>query len=159
MRWGIRIFVGLCVICPLFIGGWIIWHLHSISTPHRCTKVQEITRMLPMAFPKSSKVLDGEYILGPSTQYLIAKVKIPEDSLNQFRSQPLLNQQLTSEESELTERKYPELAKRGWKLDSIKKYLAGNLITVQIDGQMATLNLKIDLDYREYAIVYLYFIN
>lgn len=101
-----------------------------------------------MKFPPSAQVLDGETVFGSSALYFIAKIKLPRSDLHQFLAQPLINDDLSSTECELTESN-SEIVEQGWKIDSIKKYLAGSLY----GGPNTQFQIKIDLDHREYVIV------
>jgi hypothetical protein len=155
MHWKLKLFIAVFGICPAIIVGTTIWYFFKISTPQKLTSISQITPVVPMKFPQSAQALDGETVFGPSALYFIAKIKMPRSDLHRFLAQPLINDDLSSTECELTEKYDPEIAKRGWKIDSIKKYLAGSLY----GGQNATLQIKIDLDHREYVIVYLFYLN
>jgi hypothetical protein len=159
--WIVIYFVGLCFVCCLAMGIWVLWLLHSWTIVHKLTNTQQIVQMIPMEFPASSQVMDGIYIYS-STWYMLAKVKIPSSSLHQFISQPLLKDELRKQESTSFDYKNPEIEKRGWKLSTIKKYLATDYFYVHIKGQddiPAQMAMKIDLDHSNYDIVYLEFIN
>lgn len=154
MHWKLQLYiatVGWFVLC----GGLCYWFFYKMSTPQKLTSLSQITPIVPMRFPASSQVLDGETLFGPSTLYFIAKIKIPRSDLHRFLAQPLLNNELSSTECDLTETQYTELRKRGWRIDSIKKYLAGSLSS----QPNSMLLIKIDLDHPAYVIVYLFYLN
>jgi hypothetical protein len=151
MHWKLKLYIA--VIIWFAIGeGLGYWYIHK--PPRRLTNILQITPVVPMKFPQSAQVLDGETVFGPSAQYFIAKIKMPRSDLHRFLAQPLINDDLSSTECELTESN-SEIAEQGWKIDSIKKYLAGSLY----GGPNTQFQVKIDLDHREYVIVYLFYLN
>jgi hypothetical protein len=154
MHWKLKLYIA--VIIWFAIGeGLIYWYLHR--PPRRLTNISQITSVVPMKFPKSAQVLDGETVFGPSALYFIAKIKIPRSDFHRFLAQPLLNdgKGLSNDEADIAEGSYPPFAEHGWKIDSIKKYLAGYLPA----EANASFLIKIDLDHRDYVIVYLFYLN
>ena len=157
MPWKLKLFIWVFIIWPVIAFGALFWYFYKISTPQKLTNISQITPIISLKFPKSAQVLDGETVFGPSALYFIAKIKIPRSDLHQFLAQPLLNrgEGLSNEDIDFTEKNYPPIAKHGWEIDSIKKYLAGGL-----DGGPNTVfRIKIDLDHRDYVIVYLFYLN
>ena len=126
-------------------------------TLQKLTSISQIAPIVQMKFPPSAQVLDGETVFGPSALYFIAKIKIPRSDLHQFLAQPLLNrgEGLSNDDIDFTEKNYPPIAQHGWKIDSIKRYLAGYLPS-EANSQFL---IKIDLDHQEYFIVYLFYLN
>jgi len=157
MHWKLKLFIWVFFVWPAISIGAFLWYFHKISTPQRLTSVSQITPVVPMKFPESAQALDGETVFGPSALYFIAKIKIPRSDFHRFLAQPLLNdgKGLSRTECDLTEKYDPEIAKRGWKIDSIKKYLAGYLPA----EANASFLIKIDLDHPDYVIVYLFYLN
>jgi len=103
MPWSLKLFIVVFGICPAIMVGAGIWYFYKISTPQKLTSISQITPVVPMKFPPSAQVLDGETVFGPSALYFIAKIKMPRSDLHQFLAQPLINDGLLSTECELTE--------------------------------------------------------
>ena len=122
MHWRVKLFICVFIIWPAVAFGAIFLYFYKISTPQQLVSVSQITPVVPMKFPNSAQVLDGETVFGPSALYFVAKIKIPRSDFHRFLAQPLLNdgKGLSNEDVDFTEKKYPQIAKRGWKIDSIK---------------------------------------
>jgi len=154
IRWIVIYFVPFCFI-------WGIWLLHSWKTVHQLTNTQQIDQMVPIQFPENSQVMDGYYAYGLPA-HMIGKVKIPANSLHQFISQPLLDGSLRKQEKVPDfDNGDPELQKLGWNLKAIKRYLASDYIHIYINqsDRPAKIAMKIDLDHREYCVVYFDFVD
>ena len=154
MHWKLKLYIAVIIWFAMGVGlGY--WYMHR--PPRRLANISQITSVVPMKFPESAKVLDGETLFGPSALYFIAKIKIPRSDFHRFLAQPLLNdgKGLSNDEANITEGSYPPFAEHGWKIDSIKKYLAGYLPA----EANASFLIKIDLDHPDYVIVYLFYLN
>jgi hypothetical protein len=153
MKW--RWLAYAVIATPVLLVAGIAWLTYGIFGEHPVRDLRSATKWTRLEFPTDAKIIDGA-AQGANTFFVVAKVRLPQAQVQEFLNQPRLR------EAEVSRHRFTEdhgglhrMQRPGWTLQKPQRFVS---ITSMTEAP-AYLWILIDLDDRQTAVLYLYYVN